>query len=62
MTTVKSFQGRSRRIANIIWAVLSAQVCARGRDWLESVALLISVSKRDRVDVMALGGVKISIM
>ena len=37
-------------------------MCARGRDWLESVALLLSVSKRDRVDVMALGGAKISIM
>ena len=47
---------------NIIKAVLSAQVCARGRDWLESVALLLSVSERDRVDVMALGGAKISIM
>ena len=35
--------------------MLSAQVCARGRDWLESVALLLSVSERDRVDVMALG-------
>ena len=31
-------------------------MCARGRDWLESVALLLSVSERDRVDVMALGG------
>ena len=39
-------------------------MCARGRDWLESVALLLSVSERDRdrVDVMALGGAKISIM
>ena len=27
----------------------------RGCDWLESVALLLSVSERDRVDVMALG-------
>ena len=35
MTTVKVFQGRSRSMANIIWAVLSAQVCATGRDWLE---------------------------
>ena len=35
--------------------MLSAQVCARGRDWLESVALLLSVSEHDRVDVMALG-------
>ena len=33
-------------------------MCARGRDWLESVALLLS----DRVDVMALGGAKISMM
>ena len=62
ITTVKGFQGRSRSIANIIKAVLSAQVCARGRDWLESVALLLSVSERDRVDVMALGEAKISIM
>ena len=62
ITTVKGFQGRSRSIANIIKAVLSAQVHARGRDWLESVALLLSVSERDRVDVMALGGAKISIM
>ena len=62
MTTVKGFQGRFRSIANIIKAVLSAQVCARGRDWLESVALLLSVSERDRVDVMALGGAKIRIM
>ena len=62
ITTVKGFQGRSRSIANIIKAVLSAQVCARGRDWLESVALLLSVSVRDRVDVMALGGAKISMM
>ena len=62
ITTVKGFQGISRSIANIIKAVLSAQVCARGRDWLESVALLLSVSERDRVDVMALGGAKISIM
>ena len=30
-------------------------MCARGHDWLESVALLLSVSERDRVDVMALG-------
>ena len=37
---------------------MSAQVCTRGRDWLESVALLLSVSERDRVDVMALGGAK----
>ena len=37
-------------------------MCTRGRDWLESVALLLSVSERDRVDVMALGGPKISIM
>ena len=38
-------------------------MCARGRDWLESVALLLSVNERDRVDdVMALGGAKISIM
>ena len=58
MTTIKSFQGRSTSIANM----MSAQVCARGRDWLESVALLLSVSERDRVDVMALGGAKISIM
>ena len=35
-------------------------MCARGRDWLESVALLLSVSECDRVDVMALGGAKIS--
>ena len=62
ITTVKGFQGRSRSIANIIKAVLSAQVCARGRDWLESVALLLSVSERDRVDDMALGEAKISIM
>ena len=62
MTTVKGFQGRSKSIANIIKAVLSAQVCARGRVWLESVAFLLSVSERDRVDVMALGGAKISIM
>ena len=62
MTTVKGFQGISRSIANIIQDVLSAQVCARGRDWLESVALLLSVSERDRVDVMALGGANISIM
>ena len=62
MTTVKGFQGRSRSIVNIIWAVLSAQKCARGCDWLESVALLLSVSERDRVDVMALGGAKISII
>ena len=41
---------------------MSAQVCVRGRDWLESVALLLSVSERDRVDVMALGGAKINIM
>ena len=39
---------------------MSAQVCARGRDWLESVALLLSVSEHDRIDVMALGGAKIS--
>ena len=56
--TVKGFQGGSRSIANIIKAVLSAQVCARGRDWLDSVALLLSVSERDRVDIMALGGAK----
>ena len=62
ITTVKDFQGRSRSISNIIKAVLSAQVCAGGRDWLESVALLHSVSERDRVNVMALGGAKISIM
>ena len=62
MTTVKGFRGRSRNIANKIKAVLSAQVCARGRDWLEPVALLLSVSERNRVDVMALGGAKISIM
>ena len=62
MTTVKGFQGRSRSIANIIWAVLSAQVCATGRDWLESTALLLSVSECGRVDVMALGGAKINIM
>ena len=37
-------------------------MCASGRDWLESVALLLSVSERDLVDVMALGGAKISIM
>ena len=37
---------------------MSAQVCARGRDWLESVALLLSVSERERVDLMALGGAK----
>ena len=62
MTTVKGFQGRCRSIAKIIQAVLSGQVCARGRDWLESVALLLSVSEHYRVDVMALGGAKISIM
>ena len=33
-------------------------MCATSRDWLESVALLLSVSERDRVDVMALGGDK----
>ena len=33
-------------------------MCARGRDWLESVALLLSMSEHDRVDVMALGGAK----
>ena len=60
MTTFKGFQGRSRIIANIILDVLSAHVCATGRDWLESVALLLS--ERDRVDVMALGGAKISMM
>ena len=43
ITTAKGFQGRSRRIANIIKAVLSALVSARGRDWLESVALGVSV-------------------
>ena len=43
---------------NIIWPVLSAKVCRRGRDWLESVALLLSVSERDRVNVLALGGAK----
>ena len=42
--------------------MFSAQVCARGRDWVESVALLLSVSEHDRVDVMALGGAKISMM
>ena len=62
MTAVKGFQGRSRSITNLIKAVLRAQVCARGRDWLESVALLLSVSERDRGDVIALGGAKISIM
>ena len=62
MTAVKGFQGRSRSMANIIYAVLSAQVCARGRDWLKSVPLLLSVSERDRVDVMTLGGAKISNM
>ena len=61
MTTVKGFQGRSRSIVKLIWALLSAQVCARGRDWLGSVALLLSVGERDRVDVMALGGAKINI-
>ena len=30
-------------------------MCARDRDWLESIALLLSVSERDCVDVMALG-------
>ena len=35
---------------------------ATGRDWLESVTLLLSVSERDRVDVMVLGGAKINIM
>ena len=30
-------------------------MCARGRDWLESVALLLSVSERDRVDLHRLG-------
>ena len=62
MTTDKGFQGRSRSIANMIKAVLSAQVRATSCDWLESVALLLSVSERDRVDVMALGGAKINIM
>ena len=52
----------TRSIANIIQAVLSAQVCATGRDWLESVALLLSVSERDRVEVVALGRAKISSM
>ena len=56
MTTVKGFYGRSRSIADIIRAVLSAQVCATGRAAQESVALLLSVSECDRVDVMALGG------
>ena len=56
MTTVKDFQGRSGSIANM--TVLSAQVCATGRDWLESVALLLSVSERDHNDVMAFGGAK----
>ena len=37
-------------------------MCTRGRDWLESVALLLCVSERDRVDVMALDGAKISMM
>ena len=60
ITTVKGFQDRSRSIANIKKAVLSAQVCARACDWSESIALLLSVSERDRVDVMALGGAKIS--
>ena len=41
---------------------MSAQVCATGRDWLESVALLLSVSERDLVDVIALGGAKINIL
>ena len=59
MTTVKGSQGRYRSIANITKAVLSAQVCVRGHVWLESVALLLSVSERDRVDVIALGGAKI---
>ena len=61
MTAVKGFQGRSRSIANIslnIGCVEPSSVCKR----LESVALLLSVSERDRVDVMALGGAKISIM
>ena len=31
-------------------------MCARGRDWLEFVALLLSVSERDEFDVMVLGG------
>ena len=44
MTTVKGFQGRSRSIANIVYAVLGAQVCATGRDCLDSAALLLSVS------------------
>ena len=35
-------------------------MCTKGRDWLEPVALLLSVSERHRVDVMALGGAKIS--
>ena len=62
LTAVKGFQGRSRSIAIILKAVLSAQVCASGCDWLESVALLLSVSEHDRVDVMALGGAKICMM
>ena len=37
-------------------------MCATGRDWLVSVALLLRVSERDRVDVMALGEAKINIM
>ena len=37
-------------------------MCAGGRDWLESVALLLSLSERDCVDVTALGGAKIIIM
>ena len=60
MTTVKGFRGRSRSIANI-GCVERLSVCT-GRDWLEYVALLLSVSERDRVDVMALGGAKINIM
>ena len=33
-------------------------MCATGRDWLVSAALLLSVSEFGRVDVMALGGAK----
>ena len=62
MTAVKGFKVDLEASKNIIKAVLSAQVCASCRDWLESVALLLSVSGHDRVDVMALGRAKISIM
>ena len=61
LTAVKGFKV-DLEASQTLKAVLSAQVCARGCDWLESVALLLSVSEHDRVDVMALGGAKISMM